>query len=266
MSKLSNDKLITSITTLLSLLLIAKVISLVVWWYLPNEGVELNAKKSYQAKYQRVDFKNMLIHSKVVVKKEESTTPTFSINTLVLKGLYGSKLNGYAIISTKPSPVTTIVAVGEVYAGYKLKELFLDHVVLYKNARDYTLSLNEKSKKASKSYIRKAEPDTTQDRGVTREDIHSYSKNPSQIWRDIAIAPYKQNGKIIGFRVGRIKANSKMAELGLKVGDIIVRANNIALTSFNEAIKLYQNIDKIDTLALVVLRNNQEKEIIYEIH
>ena len=44
----------------------------------------------------------------------------------------------------------------------------------------------------------------------------------------------------------RIKPNSKMAQLGLKKGDIMIRANNIKLTSFNDAIKLYKKIDKID--------------------
>jgi len=263
MPKLSNSKIIKSFTILLTLLLIAKLISLGAWWYLPSDGVELNTQKSYKAKYQRVDFRNMLIALKVVQKQE---APTSSINSLLLKGLYGSRFKGFVIVAKKSSPITTIVGVGEVYAGYKLKELFLDHVVFTKDSKDYVLSLIVPSKKHSKSFIRRVEKDDYSSKQVTKQDIHSYSKNPSQIWKDISIAPYKENGKITGFRVGRISPNSKMAALGLRVGDILIRANNIELTSFNDAIKLYKDIDKIDTLALVVLRNNQEKEIIYEIH
>ncbi|MDQ7067484.1 MAG: hypothetical protein Q9M40_05685 [Sulfurimonas sp.] len=47
MQNLSNAKLLSTITKLLILLLIAKIIGILVWWYLPSEGVELHVKKSY---------------------------------------------------------------------------------------------------------------------------------------------------------------------------------------------------------------------------
>lgn len=263
MPKLSNNKMIKIFTILLTLLLVAKLLSLAAWWYLPSEGVELNAKKSYKAKYQRVDYKNMLIRLKIVEKPKEITT--YSINSLLLKGLYGSRYSGFAIVAKKSAPKTTIVEVGEVYAGYKLKELFMDHVVFTKDSKEYMLSLPKSKNKVSKSFIKRVSLSDDGVKSVTKQEIQKYSKNPSQIWRDISIAPYKENGKIIGFKVGRISANSKMAQLGLRVGDILIRANNIELTSFNDAIELYKDIDNIDTLALVVLRGNQEKEIIYEI-
>ncbi|MDQ7068989.1 MAG: PDZ domain-containing protein [Sulfurimonas sp.] len=71
---------------------------------------------------------------------------------------------------------------------------------------------------------------------------------------------------MVGFKVNRIKANSKMATLGLQKGDVITKANNIELKSFKDALDLYKKIDKIETISLVILRNNQEREIIYDIH
>lgn len=271
MIKLSNSKIISIVSTLLALLLIAKLISLSLWWYLPTEGVELNVKKSYQAKYQRVDFKNMLIKSTapVVEKVEKKASIATSINNLVLKGLYGNKINGYAILAKKASlKKTTIVGIGEVYEGYKLQEIELKRVIFTKNSKEYVLELGEKSKASSKSSISRVKKSNVDapSHEVSKKDINYYSKNPAQIWKEIAISEVKKNGKIDGFRVNRIKKNSKMAELGLKKGDVIIKANNIVLKSYKDAIKLYQNIKNIDAIELVIIRDNQEKEIIYEIN
>jgi len=273
MQKLSNTKLISVVSLLLILLLVAKLISVGIWWYLPSEGIELNAKKSYQAKYQRVYFSNMLIYSKVPGKHQTETkvqSSSYSINSLILKGLYGSRLSGFAIVAKKSAAKkTTIVAVGEVYAGYRLKEIELNQVIFIKASKDYVLRLEKSDNKDFSKAVKRVKNVTTSQNDehiVTKQDIKKYSSNPSQIWKDIAIAPLKRNGKIEGFKVNRIKAGSKMATLGLKKGDVIIRANNVKLSSFNDALKLYKDIDRIDTISLVVLRNNQEREIIYEIH
>lgn len=274
MQKLSSTSLLPVVTKLLILLLVAKFISLGVWWYLPSEGVELNAKKSYQAKYQRVDFKNMLVRAQVTEQTAQqvsssTSSAAYSMNSLVLKGLYGSRFNGFAIVAQKSSPKkTTIVSVGEVYVGYKLKVIELTQVIFSKSGKEYVLALAKSSAPNYSKSVKKITKSSgeVEEARVSRADIKRYSSNPSKIWKDIAIAPVKKGGKIQGFKINRIKAGSKMAQLGLKKGDIIIRANNVKLSSFNDAIKLYKNIDKLDTIALVVLRNNQEKEIIYEIH
>ena len=276
MQKPSNIKLLAIVTKLLILLLVAKIIALGVWWYLPSDGVELNASKSYLVKYHRVDFRDMLGRAKVQSasspqeKQDRAASPSYSINSLVLKGLYGNRINGFAIVAEKISTKkTTIVAVGEIYQGYKLKEIELDHVIFTKLGKDYLLKLEKSSKQDFSHSLKRIHSENANDESehrVSKKDINFYSKNPNQIWKDIAIAPVKRNGKIEGFKINRIKRGSKMDMLGLKKGDVIIEANNIKLSSFKDAINLYKNINKIDTIALTVLRNNQEKEIIYEIH
>ncbi len=269
MQNLSSSKIVPTLTTLLVLILIAKLISLALWWYLPSEGIELNRQNSYGSKYQRVDFKNMLTNagkSTTSVRKSKSTT-LCSIDSLILKGLYGKDSHGFAIVAKKASPLkTTIVSVGEVYAGYKLKTIDLTHVIFVKHSKEYVLELGKSKGATSVRRHTKVSSDEISEAVVRRSDIQNYSKNPSKIWKDISIAPLKKAGKIVGFKINRIKRGSKMAQLGLKKGDIIIRANNVKLSSSRDAIKLYQNINKLETISLVVLRNNQEKEIIYEIH
>ena len=267
MQKLSNSKLLSTATRLLILLLVAKLISLGLWWYLPSEGVELNAKKSYKAKYQRVYFSNMLVVSKVPDAQAQKETSAYSIDSLILKGLYGSKSYGFAIVAKKASPrTTTIVSVGELYEGYKLIEIDLDQVIFSKNAKEYVLALESSGKLKTSDVMKKVTNEEPANKEVSKTDIDYYSKNPKEIWKNIAISEVRKNGKIAGFKVNRITKGSKLATLGLEVGDVIIRANNVELTSYNDAIKLYKDIDNINVLELVVQRDNQEKEIIYEIH
>ncbi|MDF1878181.1 PDZ domain-containing protein [Sulfurimonas sp. SAG-AH-194-C20] len=269
MQNLSNTKFLRMTTKLLILLLIAKAIAVFIYLYLPTEGIQLSCAKSYRSVYQRVDFKNMLkrVDFKNMPQERRSNTIAYSINSLLLKGLYGSRFNGFVIVAKKVSPKnTTIVSIGEYYAGYKLKEIALREVVFSKLEKDFVLRLTDIETYNNPAPRSKDLQLTRTQRSVTKKDIEKYSNNPSDIWKDIAISPLKKGSKIIGFHVIRIREGSKMAELGLKKGDLIISVNNIKLTSFKDALSFYKKIDTIKTISLIVLRNNQEREIIYEIH
>ena len=87
-----------------------------------------------------------------------------------------------------------------------------------------------------------------------------------KIWKNISIHEVKKNGKINGFKVNKINQNSVFAKLGLKEGDLIIKLNNKKLDSYREALKIYKHIDDLDSVQIVVMRNNQEVELVYEIN
>jgi len=103
MIKLSNSKLLSIASLLLILILIAKGIALIMMWMLPSDGVSLSIKPNFQPKYQRVDFKNMLSKDtkKVEIKNTLTTSSGISITNMILKGLYGTKTNGFIIVALK---------------------------------------------------------------------------------------------------------------------------------------------------------------------
>ena len=270
MSKLSNSALLKIFTKLLILLALAKAISLALWWYLPSDGVELNIKENYQPKYQRVDFKNMLENGAVEVENKEQTTDTsnsINITNMILKGLYGNAVQGYAIVSLKSNAKkTTIIELGEKFSGYTLKEILIDSAIFTKGSKEYILSL-EKPKKGRSSISKVSKTVESGDtKNVSRSDIMYYSKHPKEIWKDISITELKEHGKIKGFKVIKVREKSKFASLGLQKGDLIIRANNVELKSYRDALNIYKNISKIETMQIVVMRNNQEVELVYEIN
>ena len=267
MIKLSNSYLLGIATKLLIILLTAKALSLALLWYLPSDGVELSVKENYKPKYQRVDFKNMIHNSKVLTQKTvTSTTKSVNITNMILKGLYGTKSRGFVIVARKSSPkVTTIVEVGEEYLGFRLKSIISRGAVFTRGSKEYILELQKL--KLQKSFINKVQKnDSGGVKNVSRNDISYYSKNPTKIWKEISIQPLRNGRKLKGFKVTRVVKGSKMASLGLQKNDVIIRANNIELTSLKSVTDLYANMKNINAIEIVVLRNNQEKELVYEIN
>jgi type II secretion system protein C len=269
MQKISNPYLLSVVTKLFILLIVAKSLSLFALWFLPSDGVNLLVQKNYRPKYQRVDFNNMLKSDKqikqTVSKIYKSINNGTSITNMLLKGLYGLGSNGVAIIALKSSPQnTSLVSVGEDYSGYVLKTILTNSVVFTKAGKEYILSMHESGEVVNKMNTFVQTIDNGQvEKKVSRTDIQYYAKNPDKIWKDISIMQMKNEQ---GFKITNVRKNSKMDALGLKKGDIMIRANNNDLKSYKNAIDLYNNMGKLQTIELVVLRNNQEKEFIYEIH
>lgn len=264
MINLSNSTMFSLATKLLILLAVAKSISLAIWWLLPSEGVELQVKENYKPEYKRVDFKNMLDSvDKSQIEKTKNLSSGISITNMVLKGLYGKGSKGFAIVALKSShDKTTIVSVGDEFSGYTLKTILSNGVVFLKAGKEYILEIRSTQ---DNSFIVPVEDDTAA-KNVSRGDIEYYAKNPQNIWRDISIVEVKKADKIIGFEVTKVLAKSKMENLGLKKGDIIIKANNVELKSYKDALDIYNKIDELDTIQIVVMRNNQEKELVYEIN
>ena len=269
MSKVSNSYL-GVVVKLLILLALAKAISLALWWFLPDEGIEVKENLNFNPPYHRIDFKNMLSSSATTqtTVNESQKVQSVGITSMVLKGLYGTKEKGFIIVALKASPnKTSIIAVGEEYAGYKLKSILKDGALFTKGSKEFVLKIATPKRRANvRSSVMPVSQGESAVHSVSRRDIKYYERNPDQIWKDIAIMEIKNGNRINGFRVTRVRKGSKMAKLGLKRGDVIIRANNVELNSYKSAFDLYKKINTIDTLQLVVRRNNEEKELVYEIH
>lgn len=253
--------------TLLVLLLVAKMIGVALFWFLPLEGKELQKHYSFTPDFVHVDLARAFGIKKTKAETGPISTymPSSSISSLVLKGLYGNDKKGFALVAKKGNEnKVAIVAIGESFEGYKLKSIGVEGVVFTRGGRDYALKL-EKSKKIEANVSYEAEDEGTLHR-VDNHDVEYFAKHPGEIWKNISIQEKRKDGKIVGFEVRWIKPGSKFASLGLKKGDLIIKANNKRLQSYKDAVDIYKKIDKLDEISIVVLRNNQEKELVYEIN
>ncbi len=275
-----NPSLMRFVRNMLIIILVAKALSLVMLWYFAHEGVHYHPNNSKLPEYKRYNANNIIKPTKKPDPKTASE-PTSeeaqelaaygpNISNMVLKGLFKRKSGGMVIIALKAKPNDSeVIGIDEVYQGYTLTKILENGAIFDKGGQTFSLYFSEEQQQdryASKPSSTRQLSDDGGIKQVAKNDITHYAKNVKQIWKDIGIVEVKKAGKITGFKVTRIKPNTPFSNLGLRKGDIIIQANNKPMTSYKDAIAIYKGIDKLEALELIVLRNNQETEIVYEIY
>lgn len=250
------------------LVVAAKFVATVLYLFLPTEGVEVRKSYSFTPPYVRIDLARVMGFGALGVHTAQSGTHAQThadITDLILKGLYGNAKKGYAIVAKRSTPKkTAIIGIGESYAGYRLKSIELHDAVFVKGGREYRLVLQASKIPAdSKIHLQSVQQGALH--RVKRSEVGYFAKNPREIWRNISISEIRKNGKITGFRVTWVRPGSRFATLGLQKGDIIIKANNKRLRSYKDAVDIYANIGKLKEISIVVVRNGEEKELVYEI-
>ena len=267
-----NPMLMKIARNLLVIILVAKVLSLLMLWYFPSEGVNYHPSSSKMPEYRRYSVQNIIKPLQTPdagSATDENALTSFgpNISNMAILGLYKTKSGGMIVVTLKAKPDDAdVIGIGEVYQGYTLTDILDNGALFTKGGQSYSLLFAEED--PNERYAKKsaASPGEEGIKQVEKSDINFYAKNFEQIWQDIGIEEVKQEGKITGFKVTRIKAGTPFATLGLRQGDIIIKANNKQMTSYKDALEIYKNIDKLEALQLIVLRNNQETEIVYEIN
>lgn len=273
-----NPSLLRFMRNVLIIIMVAKALSLVMLWYFQSEGIQHHSKSSKLPEYKRYNANNFIkatqkpsLESAVEPTSEEAQELAAygpNISNMMLKGLFKRKDGGFVIIALKAKPnASEVIGIGEEFQTYTLKKILKNGALFDKNGKTFSLYFaKEENKEQYRPKRTAAQDDDGGIKQVAKSDITHYAKNVKQIWRDISIVEVKKAGRITGFKVTRIKPNTPFAQLGLRKGDIIIKANNKPMKSYKDAIAIYKGIDKLEALELIVLRNNQETEIVYEIY
>ncbi|MDR3162241.1 MAG: hypothetical protein LBT81_00060 [Helicobacteraceae bacterium] len=190
-------------------------------------------------------------------------TGAATLTGLTIKAIYAEKdKNGFIVLDDGGS--LTFVSVGESIRGYTLTEVEARRAIFSRGGVIYELRMEEKALEIKTT--RTGDPETPQKkRVVTRDEIKRYMEEPAMIWNNIGITPVSENGKFKEFLVTFVAPNSVFSELGLRAGDKLKSVNGIELDGYAAAMKLYSDIGTIGFLRLIIVRNNQTRELSYEI-
>lgn len=188
---------------------------------------------------------------------------------------YISYNNGFITIYDKKKKKTVTLSVNEKYNDFILKSIYSDKVIFSKNNKDYILKMVKNSIKkniVNKKQVQKSqEAEFVQSIGdnkfiLTRDLLNEYLQDYKKIWTQISIKEIKKNNKTDYFLVSNIRKNGIFDRLGLKKGDIIKSVNNIPLTSYAQAMKLYNQVkEDIYYLRFEIVREKEIMELDYEI-
>lgn len=188
-----------------------------------------------------------------------------------IKAIYRSSSGSFVSISDDKE--TQIVPLGGVYKGvFRLVGLTEKTAVFSGYGQKYHLRLGYYDALSRQETVSQFVSDS-QPSGLEEGEIHkiAYQTILSQmndfqnIWKIIDISESRKGTKFMGFRINSIASKSIFSQLGLQQGDIIQSVNNQKIESFGDAIAMYSKVPHLRSVQITVLRNNLQKDIVYEI-
>jgi general secretion pathway protein C len=266
------NKLIQQLIPYAFIILLAYLISTIVFILLPRDGVDFIDDSNQSLSYKNYD--GFYSNAKTITRKEKvkKEVKKERLSRYILKAIYSTSLNsGWITIENKEDKKSYILSQFEEIDGYILTKLYKNYVILEKQAKEYRLDIKQTNEKITfnmSNNIDNIKENIFVDGNsviVKRDYLNTYVKDIEKVWNDISISEVKKDNKLDGFKVMRVTKKSVFAKLGLKKDDIIKSINNNVLRSNADAFKVYNNIRNAKYLNLEILRNNEILELNYEI-
>jgi len=281
MNQLINNKVINFCFVVFVSIIIAKIISLIVFYSLPKQSIDLQVLNLEDKKLQLLSspFKNLQTNPQETKATNNIATP---INNLKLIAIYKESSSGGFVVISDGSQ-TDVLKLGDSYKNYKLIEINSDNVYLSQNNQKYKLEFlkenfvnsfeqNEQEIVKSNSHSIPSAPHLSNINApqslsykLQKDDISSSLKDLESAKKNIVFKEILKDGEIEGFRVLNLNRNSFFGNLGIVPGDIVKTVNGVEVKNYSKILELYNSIDSYDNIKVEIIRNNIIREINYEI-
>ena len=186
-----------------------------------------------------------------------------------LTAIYSDGTNAFVAINDGSS--TTFVDYGTMYKNlYRLVSISQTSAVFLAYGKRMTLQLGEDGNLSIKETVSTFVPIQNSSGApssytLSRAMIDRYNENLGETWKNFSLKEVTAQGKTTGFRVEKIAEATPFALLGLQMGDIITSIDNKPLNSYAAAFAAYQIALRQSAIKITILRNNQPKDLEYEI-
>ncbi len=100
---------------------------------------------------------------------------------------------------------------------------------------------------------------------VDRATVERMLENPAELMGTAVVVPEKENGRVAGLRVARLKPGSPLAAIGLREGDRLDTLNGFALGDPESAMSAYARLRGASRLSMTVVRGGKPMQIDYEV-
>jgi general secretion pathway protein C len=274
------NKLLPPAITLLLIIACTYTLSQISWALIPGEVNKTaptsrnnsanNTKKSAFNNYKHIAdahlFGEYQINPTSTATKD---APETRLN-LVLKGVLAAtpmKLAS-AIIAMGKNGKEDIYGIGDKVSSATVKEIYADRVILLRNGLLETLRM---PKDSSGNFIKSVSTNSPRpiDRsspGRALSDIrNNILKNPTSFGKYAIPIPYRENGKLRGYRLRPQGDNTLFDAIGIKPTDVVLAINGVELNSPKEGLKALRSLQKAKQVNLTVLRNGAELPLQFDI-
>lgn len=212
-----------------------------------------------------------------IVQGDDVSVPTKTVTTTTLvpqphriEAIYRASSGSFVSISDLKE--NTVVALGGSYKKqFRLVGLSDTAAIFKSQGKSYRLRLGFDDNLYREEVITRTVADTSKGGGeaewlsIPYQTVASQMRDIQNIGKKINISEVVSAGRITGFRVNSIASDSVFARIGLERGDVIESVNNHKMESYADAFNVYAQVPHMRSLRITVLRNNLQKDIVYEI-
>lgn len=213
----------------------------------------------------------------VAVKAEAPKTQRATLN-LALIGVYAAQPadRALAIVSANGKP-EEVFRIGEtITANATLKEVLANEIVVDNSGRLEIYKLPEKIASTGRNTGLENLPGASMGNQVgqsfqnngngepidlpesPRAIRDTLARNPAMLNKLVSAVPYRENGRILGYRLTPKQGGGLLEANGILPGDVVTRVNGIALANQKNGIRALRKLVKANTVDLSILRDGVE--------
>jgi len=94
-----------------------------------------------------------------------------------------------------------------------------------------------------------------------KEIRDTLARNPAMLNKIVSAVPYRENGRILGYRLTPKQSGALLETYGVFAGDVVTRVNGIALANQKNGIRALRKLVKASSVDLTILRDGVELPI-----
>jgi len=279
MKNLFKPEMISLGIILLAVLLVVKLSWFVVQvLWLSVIDIDQSKDQSTKALFYRVKLTPSHLSAPVSTIIKAPSIIQGRIKEITLLAIYNDE--DISIITILYKKNSKVLGIGDIINGFIFEGAGIDFAMFSKEDKNYKVRLIKKGKsrtsvsddiveKTSDSKEKKPLGEVVNEGNIKiidRSLLEYYATNMDEIYKNIGITEIKNGTKLEGFKINFIKKGSPFAKLGIKRNDTIKSINGQELKSYNAAFSVYKGIKNAENLSMVVIRNNEEMELEYEIN
>jgi len=197
---------------------------------------------------------------------------------LTLKGVVasGDMMDAWAIVADRTGNEDSYGIDAPLPGGAILKEIYSDRIILLHNGRLETLRLPKNdlsSNNARSSTSNRRSTSRRTSRRATRTSTANVNRlssqatqtlknyrdkllnDPQSVMNSVRAEPYRQAGKLKGYRIFPGRDKNLFGQIGLEPGDIVTSVNGIELDSPLKGLEIMQQLSDASNVSVNVLRN-----------
>ena len=145
-------------------------------------------------------------------------------------------------------------------ANAEVVDIYPDRVIVRNNGQLEALLLypNNPNQRTAARPTAEVTPQPAEDLGELSSELRN---NPTSIAELISISPVRRDGKLAGYRINPRSRPDLFKAAGLENNDIALSINGIDLTNSMEAMRLMQELPKLEQISLTIERQGQIYQI-----